>query len=148
MVWSEISYDPCHLGVPSCVFEMISKHNGTFGANLHLSCVKVSIISKRTKTSLHLRLVTKEYHRVPPKWFLWLWYLWSEPSTYLVSRLALSPNKSKWASIWASSPRNTIGCVQNELCGNGKLGANCAPYTNNNTISERTNARFHMTHVS
>jgi hypothetical protein len=145
---SDIPYDPCHLGVPSCVFEMISKHNGTFGANLHLSCFKISTISKWTETSLHLSLVTKEYHRVPPKWFLWLWYLWRKPSTYLVSRLALSPNRPKWASIWASSPRNTTGCLQNDFWANGKFGANRAPYTDTNIISEWTDARFHMTHVT
>jgi hypothetical protein len=114
---------------------------------VHLSCVKISTISKRTETSFHLSLVTYAYHQVHPKQFLMLWYVWCKPCTYIISRLALSPNGPKWASIWASSP-STNGCVQNDFWANGIFGANCAPYTDTNTISERTDARFHMTHVT
>jgi hypothetical protein len=34
---------------------------------VHLSCVKVSTISKWTETSINLRLVTYEYDQVRPK---------------------------------------------------------------------------------
>jgi hypothetical protein len=30
----------------------------------------------------------------------------------------------------------------------GKFRANCAPYKDANTVSEWTNVRFHMTHVT
>jgi hypothetical protein len=43
---------------------------------------------------------------------------------------------------------SAIGCVQNDFCANGKFGANRATYTDTNTISEQTNARFHITHVT
>jgi hypothetical protein len=39
---------------------------GTFGANC-LSYVKIYTIYKQTETSIHLRLITKVYHRVCPK---------------------------------------------------------------------------------
>jgi hypothetical protein len=87
---------------------------------VHLSCVKISTISKRTETSFHLSLVTFEYHQVHPKQFLTLWYVWCKPCTYLISRLALSPNGPKWASIWATSP-STIGCLQNDFWANGMV---------------------------
>jgi hypothetical protein len=94
---------------------------------VHLSCAKVSNISKQAKTTIHLRLVTKEYHRVRLKWFLSLWYVQRKPCTYLASRFALSQNIPKRASAWATPPRSTIGCVQNDLCVYGTFGANRAP---------------------
>ena len=42
-----------------------------------------------------------------PKRFLSLWYVWRKPCTYLASNLALSPNRTKQASTWASSRRST-----------------------------------------
>jgi hypothetical protein len=35
--------------------------------------------------------------------------------TYLASRLPLSTNTQNQAYTWASSPRSTIGCVQNDF---------------------------------
>jgi hypothetical protein len=104
-----------------------------------------------------------------------------------------SPNRLKWDSTWPTSPRSSIGCVQNDLRAYGMFGANHAPilrqdyhylqtdrnelplepchlgvpsgasiqgllvtsmqtmllsYTDTNTISKRTEMRFHMTHVT
>jgi hypothetical protein len=56
-----------------------------------------------------------------------LWYVWRKPCTYLASRLALSPNRPKWASTWVSSPRSTIRCIQNDFLANGMFGAKQAP---------------------
>jgi hypothetical protein len=56
--------------------------------------------------------------RVPSgvsKWFSSLRYVRCKPCSYLESRLALHPNGPKRASIWASSPRSTIRCVQNDF---------------------------------
>jgi hypothetical protein len=49
---------------------------------------------------------------------------------YLESRLVLSPNEPKRASIWAPSPWSTIRCVQNDFCGYCTFGANRAPTLN------------------
>jgi hypothetical protein len=83
----------------------------TFGANHASSCVKISTISEQTKMSIHLSLITEEYHRVCLKRFSSLWYVRRKPCTYLASRLALSPNRQKQVTTWASSPRSTIGCI-------------------------------------
>jgi hypothetical protein len=49
------------------------------------------------------------------KWFSSLWYVWHKQCTYLASRLALCLNGWEWTSNWASSPRSTIGCIQNDF---------------------------------
>jgi hypothetical protein len=69
----------------------------------------------------------QEFHRFCPTWFSSLCYVRHKPYTYLASRLALSPNRPKWASSWATSPRSTIGCVQNDSWAYDMFRANCAP---------------------
>jgi hypothetical protein len=86
---NEIPHDPLHLGVPSGVSKMIYDVVVCSAQTMRLSCVKTSTISKRTESSIHLSLVTYEYHQVRPKWFLSLWYVRHKPYTYLASRLAL-----------------------------------------------------------
>jgi hypothetical protein len=75
----------------------------------------------------HVTYVTLEFHRVHPKWLLRLWYVRHKPCTYLAWRVALSLNGLDWASTWASSPRSTIGCVQNDFWACGTFGANRTP---------------------
>jgi hypothetical protein len=48
----EISYDPCHLGVPSGASTMIFEPMLRLTQTVHLSWVKISPIAKRTKLSL------------------------------------------------------------------------------------------------
>jgi hypothetical protein len=67
---SEIPQDPRHLEVPSGASKTISEPIERSAQTLHLSCVKISTISKWTKTRIHLSLVTNEYHQVCPKRFL------------------------------------------------------------------------------
>jgi hypothetical protein len=150
---NELPPDPRHLGVPLGVHKMISMPVVHSAQIVHLSCVEINTISKQTKTSFHLTHVTSEYHRMRPKWFLilwyvwaqtvllscveintisrqseiifhkiyaiWcaqkrfqsLWYIWHKQCTYLAVRLIHSPNRSKRASTWSTTPRNTIGCA-------------------------------------
>jgi hypothetical protein len=92
----------------------------------HLSCVETNTISKWTNTTFHLNHVTSEYHRVCPKWFLILWYIWCKSCTYLRSRLTLSPNEPKRASTWPTS-QSIIRCVQNDLWAYDTFSTNYAP---------------------
>jgi hypothetical protein len=57
MDWNEIPHDQCHIGDPSGVSKIISDPMLRSAQTVHLSCVKVSTISKQTKTSIHLSLV-------------------------------------------------------------------------------------------
>ena len=89
---NELPLDPRHLGVPSGASKPIYVPMVRSVQTVHLSCVKISTISKQTEMSFHLSLVTQEYHRVRPKVFLNLSYVWSQPCTYLALTLKLSPN--------------------------------------------------------
>jgi len=64
---NEIPLDPRHLGVPSGASKTISEPMVRSAQTINLSCIKVSTISKRSKMSFHLSLITYEYHQVRPK---------------------------------------------------------------------------------
>jgi hypothetical protein len=64
---------------------------------------------------------------VRTKWFLSPWNVGCIPCTYLVSRLAVSPNEQDQASTWATSPRSTIGYVQNDFLAYVMFSASHAP---------------------
>jgi hypothetical protein len=81
----------------------------------HPSCVKIHTISKQTKMCFPLSLVNLEYHRVRPKWFMILWYVWHKPCNYLALTQTPSRNGRKQASTWATSPNSSIGLVQNDF---------------------------------
>ena len=51
---NEIPLDPCHLESPSGASKMISEPMVRSAQTVHLSCVKTSTISQKTKMSLHL----------------------------------------------------------------------------------------------
>jgi hypothetical protein len=88
-------HDPHHLGVQSDASKMISDPMEHSMQTVHLSCIKISTISKRTETRFHMDDVTYWFHRMRPKWFLSLWYVWHKPCSYLAPILTLSPNRPK-----------------------------------------------------
>ena len=116
---NEIPHDPHHLGVPLGASKTIFKPMVRSAQTVHLSCVYISTISKRTESSFRFSLVTKQYHRVCPKQFLSLWYVWCKPCSY--------PNGPKQDSTWPMSPRSSIGCVQNDFRAYGMFSANHTP---------------------
>jgi hypothetical protein len=64
-------------------------------------------------------------------------------------KISTISNELSQASTWASSPRSTIGCVQNDFWAYGMFSTNLhISWTDNSTISKWTNIRFHMTHVT
>jgi hypothetical protein len=87
---NKILDDPCHLWVPTGASKMISDPMVYLVQTMHLSGARVS-----------------------PKQFLSLWYVRRKPCSYLAPTLTTSPNRLKWDSTWSTSPRNSIGCVQN-----------------------------------
>jgi len=80
---------------------------------VHLSCIKISTISKQSKLSFQLSPFTKEYHRLHPKWYLSPWCIRRKLGTYLTPKLTLSPNRPKRDSIWHMSSRSSIGMRPN-----------------------------------
>jgi hypothetical protein len=106
---------------------------------VHLSCAEINTIFRQTETSLHLTHVTLEYHRVCPKWFPSLWYVQRKLCTYHASRLILSPNGPKQASISPTSHKSSIGCAQNDCHAHGTFGATVHLYYDDvNTNSKWT----------
>ena len=57
---------------------------------VQLSCIKISTISKQTKSSLHLSLFNYDYHRVRLKWLLSLWCIRRKSCAYLLPKLTVS----------------------------------------------------------
>jgi hypothetical protein len=64
---SEIPHDLRRLGVPSDASKMIFEPMVHSTQTVHISFVKISTISERTKTRFHLSLITKWYHQVRRK---------------------------------------------------------------------------------
>jgi hypothetical protein len=85
------------------------------------------------RPSFHLSLFT-EYHWVRGKWFLSQWYVWHKLCTYLTPTLTLSSKRKKWDSTWPTSPRNSIGCVQNDfepmICSTQSVHLSCVKISN------------------
>jgi hypothetical protein len=123
---NEILLEPRHLELSSGASKMISEHLIHSVQSVYQSCVKFGIISKRTETSIHLGLVTKEYHQVRPKQFLSLLYVWCKPCIYLAPTLIQPPNGQKRDSTWPTSPRGSIWCVQNDFWAYGTFITNHA----------------------
>jgi hypothetical protein len=55
---NEIPHKPRHLGVPLGASKTIFEPLVRSAQTVHISCVKVSTISKRTKTSFHMTHIT------------------------------------------------------------------------------------------
>jgi hypothetical protein len=80
---------------------------------VHLSCIKISTISKQTKIITTWASSPRSTIECIPKWFLS--YVWRKPCTYLALTLTVSPNWLKQDSTWPMSPRRSIRCVQNDF---------------------------------
>jgi hypothetical protein len=127
MDWNKIPHNQCHIGDPSGASKTISEPMVRSTQTMHQSRIKISTISKQTKTSIHSSLVTYVYHRGCRKRFLCLWYVWRKQCTYLALTVPLYPNGLKRDSTWLMSPMRSIGCIQNDFWANGTFDANCSP---------------------
>jgi hypothetical protein len=146
---NKILNDPRHLGVPSGASKMIFEPMECSAQTVHLSCVKISTVSIWNEMSFHLSPKTKEYHRVRPKQFLSVWYVWRKPCTYFALTLTPSLNGPKRDSTWATLSRSSIGCVQNNFQAYGTFGANRAPICIEiSTISKWIETSFHFSLVT
>jgi hypothetical protein len=140
---NEILQGPHHRGVSSGASKTISEPMVCSVQTVQCLASRLALSPNRLKMSFCLSLITLESHWVHLKWFLTLWYVRRKPITYLASRLALSPNGPKRAFPWASSSRNSIGCIENNFlaCGTfAELDHLSSTYTN--TFSKRTEMRF------
>jgi hypothetical protein len=98
---------------------------------------------------LDMTHVTKEFYWVCPKLFLSLWYVRRKSSTYLVSRLALSPigqNEHPFEPHHLGVPSGASKMISEPMVLLAQTMHLSSPDTN--TASKWTEMRFHMTHVT
>jgi hypothetical protein len=122
---SGIPHDPCQLGVPSGASKMISEPMVHSTQTVHLSCIKISTVSKQTELSLEPRHlgVPSDASKIISKPMVRL----AQTITYLAPIVTLSPKRKKWDSTWPTSPKSSIGCVQSIFQAYGTFDANHAP---------------------
>jgi hypothetical protein len=116
---------------------------------MYLSCTDTNTVSKQTKMIFHTTHITYEFHRVRPKLLMNLWYVQCKPSTFLASRLALSPNGPNRAPPdprhleVPSGASKTI--YEPVVCSTQTEHLSC---TDVNTVSKQIKTRFHITHTT
>jgi hypothetical protein len=106
---------------------MISGSMVCLAQTVHLSCTDTNTVSKWTKMRFHMTHVTSEFYRVRSKWFPSLWYVQRNHAPIAHQDRHYLQNGPNQASTWASSPRSTIRCVQNNTWAYGMFSANSAP---------------------
>jgi hypothetical protein len=134
---------------PTSPRSFIECHQYYFWAYCTYICIDTSTMSKRNKTRFHTTHVTYEFHRVRSNLFMSLWYVLCKLCTYLVSRLALSPNGPNRAP---PGPRH-VGVPSGAskmiykpmVCLMQTKHLSC---TNANIVSKPIETRFYMTHVT
>jgi hypothetical protein len=119
--------DSRHLVLPSGASKMIYEPMVRLTQTEHLSYTDANTVSKQIEKRFHMTHVTQEFRQVPPVQFLSLRYVRGKPCMNLASTVALSPNRPKQASTWASSPRSPIECVQNDFYAYVMFGTTHAP---------------------
>jgi hypothetical protein len=140
---------PTRLGLPSGAFKTISEPIIRLAQTVHLSCVKISTISKRSQTSFHLSLVAKEYHWVRPKQFLSQWYIRCKPCSYIAPALTLSPNVPKWDFTWPTHlglPSSAFKIIFEPMVHLAQTAH--LSWVRISTICKRTQTRFHLSLVT
>jgi hypothetical protein len=146
---NKLPLEPRQLRISSGASKTISEATVHSTQTAQLSCVKITTISKRTRTCFHLSLDIYEYRRVCPKQFLSLWYVWRKPCTYIAPTLTLSPNETKQDSRRPthlgvpSSASKTIS--ETMVRSTQSTHLSCVRIS---TISKRTQTSFHLSLVT
>jgi hypothetical protein len=114
-----------------------------------LSCIDTNTISKQTKTRFHMSHISYEFCRVWAKLFMSLWYVQCKPCTYLVSRLALSPNRPNRAPLDPHHLGVPLGASKTIYDPMVRLmQTKHLSCTDAKTVTKQIETRFHMTHVT
>jgi hypothetical protein len=116
---------------------------------MHLTCTNINTVSKWTKTKFHTTHETYEFRWVRPQLFMSLWYLQCKPCTYLVSRLALSPNGPNRAPPdprHLGVPSGASQMIYEPMV--RLMQIEHLSWTDANTVSKQIETGFHKTHVN
>ena len=116
---------------------------------MHLYCVKIRTTSKRTETSFRLSVITYEYHWVRPNDFRA--YGTFDANHVVILRqdyhyLQTDRNELPLELRHLGVPSDTSKTIFEPMVRLAQtIHLSC---TDTNTVSERTEARFHVTHVT
>ena len=111
MIW----HDPCHRGVPSGASKTIFWSYGMFRANRAPIMSQDYHYLQTDRNELPLEPRQLGVPSGASKMISEQWYVWRKPCTYLAVKLTPSLNWSKRGSTWPTSPRSSIGCIQNDF---------------------------------
>jgi hypothetical protein len=140
---------PTHQGVPLGASKMIFLAMVRSTQTMHLSCVKISTISKLTQICFHLSLVTKEYRLVCPKRLRSLLDIRRKPCSYIAPNLTQSPNGPKQDSTWRTPQGVPIGASMTIFLpmvrSTQTTHLSCVKIS---TIFKRTQTSFHLSLVT
>jgi hypothetical protein len=109
---NKIPHDPHYLGVLSSASKTTSE----------LMVCHLGVPKRASTWACHLGVPSGA-----SKQFLSLLYVWRKPCTYLALTLTPSPNGLRQDLTWPTSPRSSIGCVQNDFRSYSTFGASRAP---------------------
>jgi hypothetical protein len=116
---------------------------------MHLSCTDTNTVYKWIGMRFDITHVTLEFHRVHPKRFLSLWYVWHKLCTYIASRLALfqtDQNELPLEPCHQGVPLGAFKMIPEPVvCLAQTMHLSC---TDTNTVYKWTGTRFDMTHVT
>ena len=121
---NDLPLEPGYLVVPSSASKTICKPMVHLAQTMHLSWTDTNTVSKQKRSEIphdprHLGVPSGASKMI------------FEPMVCLTqtmpTTLTLFPNGQKWDSTWPTSPRSSIGCVQNDFRAYGMLDANRAP---------------------
>jgi hypothetical protein len=126
--WTEIRFHMTHPPRSSigCIQDDCWAY-GTLGTNCAPILCQEWHYLQTDSNELPLEPRNLEVPSVASNFFLSLWYIRRKPSYYLALTLTLSPNRTERDSIWPTSPRSSIGCIQNDFPAYGRFGATHAP---------------------
>jgi hypothetical protein len=144
---NKIPHDSHHLWVPLGASKMISEPTVPLAQATHL--VKISTISKRTKSSFQLSLVTEEFHPVHPIWFPSLWQVRCKPCTYIAPTPTLSLNSPKRDFTWPTLlgvPSGASKTIFEPMVRSTQTAH--LSWVKIGTISKRTQASFHLSLIT
>ena len=139
-------HEPLHQGVPSRASKLVSQPMVHQAQTVYVYCTETNTISKETELRFYMTYAIQEFYWVLPNIFLSIWYVRCNSCTYLASRLALCPNKSK-LSFHLSPFTQGVSSGASKMVSQPMMHQAQTVYlscTKTNSVSEQTKARFYM----
>jgi hypothetical protein len=127
---------------------MISKPNGSFGANLAPILHQGSHYIQTDRTQLSLELHHQGVSPGASKVIFEPMVCLGQTVHQSCLKISTISKRTEMSFHLSLITKVYLRFVQNDFCANGKWGPNRAPYTDTNTISKNIDAVFHITHVT